>query len=203
MRTALFDLDGTLLSGNSSFLFCRFLRRKGVLSSSDLLYCTSLYVRHLFFGLSLWNLHVRSFERLFRGRAVALLAEYLPSFIQTLEWYEPALSRLKELRLGGDEIHIYSNSPFFLVKPIAEMIGVEYVRATDYEIDKRGRLWNIASLVDGEKKREMLLKIMNETIAFSDSHHDLPFLESATRAVAVNPTRCLSKIARTRSWEIL
>jgi HAD superfamily phosphoserine phosphatase-like hydrolase len=203
LNLAVFDLDGTLLKGNSSFSFCRYLHQVDVLTSTDLFYCTSLYTRHLLFGLSLWSLHSRVFDRLFRGRSITSLADHIEPFIQTLEWYEPALARLKQLSHEGIEIHIFSNSPAFLVKPISEKIGVESVIATDYEIDNRGRLWNIASLVDGEKKKRMLLKFGKETIAFSDSHHDLPFLESAARAVAVNPTRKLAKIARTRGWEIL
>ncbi len=203
MITAAFDLDGTLLSQNSSFSFCRWLCRQGVFSHLDLLYCLSLYSAHLLFGLSLLALHTHVFERLFRGRSVDRLRPYVDPFIQTLCWYEPALTRLKELREQGAEVHIFSNSPRFLVEPIAASVGVKNVFATDYKIDNAGLMWNIASLVDGKKKGEMLQAFKNETIAFSDSHHDLPFLQAASRAVAVSPNRRLSKIAAQQKWEIL
>ncbi len=203
MNVAVFDLDGTLLRCNSSFSFCRYLRSKGLFSSFDLIYCAILYYRHVYFGLSLWSLHSRVFKRLFKGKSVEDFFPYISPFIQTLPWYEPALSRLNQLRSDGVEIHIFSSSPRFLVAPIAASIGVDKVVATDYEIDNAGRLWDIATLVDGEKKSQMLQKIGEETVAFSDSQFDLPFLESASQAIAVNPTRALLKIALQRNWEIL
>jgi phosphoserine phosphatase len=203
LRIAAFDLDGTLLSGNSSFLFCRYLQRQGVLSSGDLIYCAALFIRHLYFRLPLLDLHSLAFNRLFRGKSITSLSIHVTPFIQTLKWYGPALSRLRQLNAEGVEIRIFSNSPIFLVKPIAEEIGVFKVDASEYEIDNSGCLWNISSQVDGEKKQRMLLGMGEETLAFSDSHHDLPFLEAAARAVAVNPNRRLAKIARLRNWEIL
>ncbi|MCH9627437.1 MAG: hypothetical protein S4CHLAM2_10770 [Chlamydiales bacterium] len=203
MIVAVFDLDGTLLSHNSSFSFCRWLRRQGVFSRADLLYCSSLYATHLLFGLSLLSLHTRVFNRLFRGRSAERFQPYVQPFIQTLSWYEPGLRRLEELREQGAEVHIFSNSPRFLVELIAASIGVKNVSATDYKIDNAGLMWNIATLVDGKKKGEMLQAFKNETIAFSDSHHDFPFLQAASRAVAVNPNRRLSKIAAQQKWEVL
>lgn len=203
MSIAVFDLDGTLIQHNSSFSFCRYLHRKGLLTNLDLFYCSTLYARHVLFGLSVWDLHTRAFNRLFKGKWIKDFSPFITPFIQTLSWYEPALERLNRLRVEGAQIHIFSNSPFFLVKPIAAEIGVDNVVATDYKIDKAGRLWNIATFVDGEKKSQMLQRLGKETIAFSDSHHDLPFLESASHAVAVAPTKPLLKIAHQRNWEIL
>jgi len=146
---------------------------------------------------------MRAFKRTFRGKSVATLTAHIEPFLQTLNWYQPALVRLNELRKSGMEIHILSNSPRFLVEPIAASIGVDKVLATDYKIDNTGCLWDIASLVDGEKKRQVLQAFGRETIAFSDNHQDLPFLDAASQAVAVNPTRRLLKIAQMRNWEIL
>lgn len=200
---AAFDLDRTLLVGNSSLFFCRYLRKCGILSHFDLFYCSILYFFHFFFGLSLWTMQSRVFDRLFKGKSVVELSFYLAPFLQTLEWYEPALSRLKSLREQGRKICILSSSPRFLVEPIAQMIGVSEVVATDYSVDSEGRLSAISELVDGEKKRQALLAIGKESIAFSDSHVDLPFLEAASQVVVVNPTRHLLRIAKQRNWEIL
>ncbi len=203
MSVAAFDLDGTLIEQNSSFSFCRFLYSRAILTRSDLLYCSALYFSYLFFGLDLHALHSRAFKRVFRGKSIAALQPHIAPFIETLTWYQPALDRLNQLRKSGYEIYILSNSPLFLVRPLAASIGVENVVATDYEIDKAGRLWNIATLVDGEKKRQILQGLNKKTIAFSDSHHDLPFLEGAAQAIAVAPTRRLLKVAKARDWEVL
>ncbi|MEZ5315545.1 MAG: HAD-IB family phosphatase [Chlamydiales bacterium] len=202
-EAAVFDLDGTLLRENSSFSFCRFLCRKGVISYTDFFYCASLYSCYLLFHLSLAKLHVLIFNRLFQGQSIAFLEKYVAPFIETLTWYEPALARLEELRMEKLEIYLFSSSPIFLTQPIGEKIGILKVQATSYTIDTEGSLSGIALLIDGEKKRSLLKNLAKDTIAFSDSHHDLPFLESAQEAVAVNPNRHLAKIARARDWEIL
>lgn len=200
---AAFDLDRTLLVGNSSLFFCRYLQKRGLLSRFDLFYCSIIYFFHFFCGLSLWTMQSRVFDRLFKGKSVAELSVHLAPFLKTLVWYEPVLTRLKRLREEGYEICILSSSPRFLVEPIARMIDVTDVVATDYSVDSEGRLSAISLLIDGAKKKEALLTLGQEAIAFSDSHVDLPFLEAANQVVAVNPTRPLRRLAKQRNWEIL
>lgn len=198
-----FDLDKTLLQENSSFAFCRYLYQQDILKRRDLLFCTVLYLSHLYLGLSFWTLHSLTLKRIFKGKVISELETFLPSFLPTLEWYEPALIRLHQLRGDGHEVYILSNSPHFLVKPIAASVGVSHVVATEYKIDKGGYLCDIANLVDGEKKAQFVNRFEGETVAFSDSHHDLPFLEAASRAIAVNPNKRLAAIATKRSWEVI
>ncbi len=201
MKRAIFDLDGTLLEDNSSYSFCHYLYKQGVFTRFDMLYCFFLYGWHHYFGLSLWGLHEKIFNRLFRGRSFDALSLYVPAFLQErLKWYAPALDKLKQFQKEGIETFIFSSSPFFLVRPIAERIGVHYVVATEYSLDNQGRLLAITNLVDGNKKREVLDSMEGESIAFSDSHLDLPLLEGAEEAVVVNPTRKLSKVATEKKW---
>ena len=44
---------------------------------------------------------------------------------------------------------------------------------------------------------------MENSVFYSDSFNDLPLLEIATRAVAVDPDETLRKVAQERNWEIL
>lgn len=204
MTVAAFDLDGTLLCHNSSYSFCRFLSKHGILNRFDLVYCLLLYSVHYFFGFSPWKLHKQAYKRLFYGKPIATLTSFLEPFLEQLQWYKPALERLKELQKDPSiEIFIFSNSPRFLVSPIASLIGVHQVVATDYRIDRRGCLCNIESFVDGHKKSQILRNLNKKSLAFSDSHYDLPFLESASQAIVVNPTRTLLKIALKRNWEVI
>jgi len=204
---AAFDLDGTLLKRNSSFLFCRFLRKKKVLSRLDLLFCTLTYIRHLCFGLSLKDVHQTIFNHLFKGRNVNKLIPYVNIFIKKQldeQWYQPALVRLRALKKRGARIMVLSNSPRFIVEPIARLIGVEDVLATEYSQTEEGRLIEMTHLMDGTSKGAVLRQILGKKIvAFSDTLHDLPFLESAHIAVAVNPNRSLKRVAKLRGWEIL
>lgn len=204
-QVAAFDLDGTLLTGNSSFSFCIYLYKSKVLSLKKFLYIVCLYISHLFFGLSLLSLHRRAFQRLFCGRPIFMLDRYLSSFIQTLQWYSPALDRLNELKSKGLDVYIFSNSPIFLVEAIAAKIGItaDKVIATDYNVDRFGCLKDINNFVDGKRKGEILKSFKKNSIAFSDSHHDILFLKAASKAVAVKPTYKLLRASIKNCWEIL
>lgn len=211
MNLALFDLDGTLIRGNSSFAFIRFLTKKGLLSTQDLLFCSRHYLYHRFFSLSLLKLHQNISRRLFCGRSLIDLNPFVHAFIEEKlanMWYVPALHRLQLFQKQGVSIMIISNSPTFLVQPIASKMGVDRAYGTDYNLDKSGYLGDIASLIDGKKKGEILKKEATKlesvkTYAFSDSLLDLPFLEAATITVVVNPRFALKRLAKRRHWEIL
>ncbi|NGX61810.1 MAG: putative hydrolase [Chlamydiae bacterium] len=202
---AAFDLDGTLLPFNSSFLFCRFLEKKSFLTKLDLLFCSRIYLKHKLGLCSLKELHTLVFARLFRNQPLSILLDYKKAFFyQTIKWYAPALQKLRALQQEGYSSVLCSSSPGFLVEGFAKRIGVSEVIATEYEIDKEGRLVEISRLVDGIEKKEALEKRFGGyEVAFSDSHLDLPFLEGACTPYAVRPTFRLRQIAKKRNWEIL
>jgi HAD superfamily phosphoserine phosphatase-like hydrolase len=164
-------------------------------------------MRHCAFGLSLRNLHSSVFQRLFYGKSVASLQAYLEPFINEKLprlWYFPALLRLQSLQESGMECVIFSNSPSFLVAAIGRKIGIEKVFATEYQSNSEGKLASLSSLMDGSQKAQLLKQMdSKKTIAFSDSVLDLPFLEAASQAVAVNPKKSLRKIAKKGGWEII
>ena len=204
---AAFDLDGTLLKNNGSWAFCDFLCERGFLSKRAMLYYAFIYARHRVLGLSLWDLHSLAFERSFKGCTVDSLLPYIDEFLeQRLEelWYPPAVLRLKRMRDRGFECMILSNSPRFFVEHVARKLGVEKVFATEYQVDTEGKFAGLTLLMDGDQKKTEILGLGGQkTVAFSDSHLDLPFLEAAHIAVAVNPQRLLKKVAHKRGWEIL
>jgi HAD superfamily phosphoserine phosphatase-like hydrolase len=204
---AAFDLDGTLLNKNSSLVFCNYLCDKGLIKKRDLYFCFYIYLRHIYGSLPLLDLHGFIFKRLFQQQPSERLNMLVDSFlIEKLKelWYFPALFRLRRLQQKGFKCLILSNSPSFLVRPIAEKIGVDAVYSTEYKSDEMGRLTGIDLVMDGAKKAEIIAGIPSEkTMAFSDSHFDLSFLQTAHVAVAVNPKYRLKKIAIREGWEIL
>lgn len=165
------------------------------------------YARHRYFGLPFWDLHSLIFERSFRGCPADSLTPYVNEFLATrLDnlWYIPAVLRLQRMRRRGFDCMILSNSPRFFVDHIAKQLGVDKVYATEYAIDAEGKFAQLTLLMDGECKKQQILSLTSKkTVAFSDSHHDIPFLEAAHIAVAVNPQPRLRKFAQSQGWEIL
>lgn len=208
---AAFDLDGTLLSSNSSFAFCQYLVEKRELKKWQMGYCALYYFFHLYFRLSLPKLHQCVFKRLFRGKSVSHLQKVTWKFIEekiSSLWFMPALEVLHELKRQGAYIIVLSNSPDFLVKAIVAHIGIEEAIGTEYKIDHEGILSSVGEILDGEEKSRILQRVafinkIDKTYAFSDSIHDLPFLEAASIPIVVNPKSDLKCIAEKKGWKIL
>jgi HAD superfamily hydrolase (TIGR01490 family) len=210
---AVFDLDKTIVIDNCSFDFCRYLVEKRVFPYSFLFYSLLYYFKHLLLGSSLADLHNKIFGRLLQGKSLAVLEEHVVPFLQAYlqrKFYPPALAQLKQAQRLGYYTLILSNSPSFLVKKIAEFLGVNEWRATEYAVDAEGNLCHITSIMQGEDKAFCVREIANklsiakeQIIAYSDSILDLPFLLSAGTPVAVNPDRKLRCFSLSQGWRIL
>jgi HAD superfamily hydrolase (TIGR01490 family) len=99
----------------------------------------------------------------------------------------------------------------FLTKPIAEMLQVDNLIATEPEIrDGRytGRVSGLPSYREGKVTRlKAWLKEQALTLEtswfYSDSHNDIPLLEQVTHPVAVDPDDKLDTHARANGWTII
>lgn len=208
-----FDLDRTIVADNCSFDFCRYLVSKKVLPFSSLIYSVFYYIKHVFFGMSLLDLHNSVFEHFLRGMPLETLEENVEPFLQSYlidQIYSPVLSELRHAQHLGHHTLILSNSPSFLVKKIAQILGVSEWRATEYAVDKEKKLCHITSIMQGEEKASCVqeiasrLSIQKEQItAYSDSFLDLPLLLSAGKAIAVNPDRKLRRFSKQHQWSII
>lgn len=213
MKISLFDLDRTLLKTSSSFQFCLYLYRRKVFSAKFLIFSVWCRLRYHFLGLSLEDLHREIFQKLLYGFPLQILKDHVQPFLDgLLQWaiYTPAFEALQKAKAQGEKIVILSNSPDFLVGPIASFFGVHGWGATEYGVDKEGRLCNIAILMDGRAKAAYLeemrkeQKIAKEDITvYTDSHFDLPLLDACGNQVVVNPERKLKKIAKRHNWRII
>lgn len=208
-----FDLDHTLLNVNSAFHFALFLFRQGTIGFGALVYIVYCYLRHRFLGLSIAELHSKVFRRLFWGKPLDVFALQMERYMQTSLaslYYMPALERLRAAQEAGHYTLIISSSVDFVVRPFAEDIGVDAFHSTRYALDAEGRMDCLLHLVLGQDKAAILAEVAakfgvpRENItAYSDSYHDLAFLEYAGHAVAVRPDRKLAAEAAKRGWEVI
>lgn len=209
-KVSLFDLDHTLIQANCSYHFGSYFYKRSGFSLLSMFYAVGCYVLHKTGALSLQGLHERLFRRLFKGSSAEPIKKMALQFVSeslSLLLYAPAFQRLKEAQQHGQRTIILSSSPDFLVERFAEALKVDAWAATPYRIDQH-RFSAIGTVFDGEAKRDYVTRLLptfeREAIAaYSDSHLDLPFLEAAGRAVAVNPDRCLLAICKRRGWEIM
>jgi len=212
-QLSVFDLDHTLIAGNSSFMFCRYLSRRGILPKSCPYVSSLYYLRHQLFNLSLTSLHHKVFTRFLKGRSLQELDSHVEAFVQdeiSSSLYLPGIDCLRRAQHFGHLTLILSNSPEFLVRGIARFLGVGDWRGTQYAVDTENRLSHIVRIMQGEDKAEQVKQVAerhyiekSQITAYSDSHLDLPFLLSAGHPVAVNPSRKLLDISLARNWTIV
>jgi len=213
LEISAFDLDYTLIQGNSSASFCKYLYQNGAIPFSTVVYSIFYSLRHKFFGMSLADLHESVFERLLLGKPLEMLEKYVDKFVhEYLEeaLYMPAVMRLRRAQQLGHYTMILSNAPSFLVKRFAKVLGVNSYHATEYATDENNCFQKIKSILEGKDKAKLLKAMakkmdifLEQITTYSDSVLDLEFLEAAGNPIAVNPDKKLRAISLKNDWRII
>ncbi len=214
MALALFDLDNTLLDGDSDYLWGCFLAERGIVdgefyeSENQRFYdqylagCMDI---HEFLRFQLKPLADNDLQHLERWRE-----EFLASKIEPV-MLDKARDLIEEHRECGDELVIITATNRFITEPIAASFGIDNLLATEPEFrDGRftGNVSGVPCFRNGkvERLRQWLQQrdvSLDGSWFYSDSHNDLPLLEQVDNPVAVHPDDKLHAIARARDWPVL
>ena len=211
MKLALFDLDNTLLSGDTDVEWYAFLTDQGVLSAADQQANVEMDQRYRA-GVASALEYVRFYLQPYRRHDMARLLAWREAFFR--ERIAPRmLPRARELLAshGDDLVVIITATNRFLTEPIAQAFDVEHLIATEPEIvDGRftGDVVGEPCMREGkvERLRSWLaergtsLSKFRESWFYSDSINDRPLLEQVTHPVAVDPDAKLEAHARGRGW---
>jgi len=214
MSLAIFDLDNTLLGGDSDYLWGQFLVEQGLVDSEHY----ESENQRFYEAYEAGTLDIYQYQafmlRPLAGRPLTELQAWRERFME--EKIQPILlpradELLNQRRLAGDILLIITATNRFITAPIAERFGVPHLLATEPEIvDGRytGRTVGIPCFQQG--KVERLNAWLTETGSdltdswfYSDSHNDLPLLNRVTHPVAVDPDATLARHAQERGWPII
>ena len=216
-RLALFDLDNTLLAGDSDYEWGQFLVERGILDRPTYEAQNQAYYEqyaagtldiHEYLGFALRPLADHAPQELGRWHAEFMRTRILPMIL-------PAARELVRGHLaGGDLCAIVTATNSFVTAPIAREFGVRHLIATEPESrDGRftGRVAGTPCFRDGKVRRldqwlagpGWRLDDFSESTFYSDSHNDLALLERVTRPVAVDPDEELAAEARRRGWALI
>ena len=212
MRLALFDLDNTLLGGDSDHAWGDYLCERGILDADEYKARNdAFYVDYLAGQLNLQDYLAFSLEILARTDR-AQLDEWHRDFMR--DCIEPimlpkALALLEKHREAGDKLVIITATNRFVTGPIAERLGVETLLATEAEIvDGRytGRSIDVPCFKEGKVTRlnrwlEEEGFDLEDSYFYSDSMNDLPLLEQVANPVVVDPDPRLHEEAKRRGWK--
>jgi len=213
MPLALFDLDNTLLSNDSDFLWGSFLVEEGLVDKESYDKANRRFYAEYeqgtldifeFLAFSLQPLTQYSMKKL-----NTLHRQFMQKYIvPTMN--EKGKTQIKHHRDKGDTIVIITATNRFVTQPIADAFMVDHLIATDPEIVNGKYTGNVAGtpcFQEGKITRlnEWLEKNtydLQNSVFYSDSHNDLPLLEKVTTAIAVDPDDQLKATALERNWEI-
>ncbi|MBL8223709.1 MAG: HAD-IB family phosphatase [Chromatiales bacterium] len=212
MGLAVFDIDGTLVTGASTErrLF-RAMLAAGLLGPRQLLAFAAFAVRYApEYGRHVFKKDKAYLSGLAVDEVARFAAHWAPGALRS-SWFGPAVERLREHRRRGDRVVLLSGTPDFLARVIAGELGA------DDAIGSRcaaagGRYTAAPPLVHpfGGAKCclvEQLCRELGESpadvAAYGDSDHDLPLLRAVGRPVAVRPAGGLARVARGAGWEII
>ncbi len=214
MNLALFDLDNTILAGDSDYNWSRFLIQEGYLDGAiHAEKNEKFYADYKAGTLDIYAFVEFQFKPLARNPRTVLnqlLKKYVEEVIKPMIT-EKARALVKRHQDEGDLIIVITATNSFITKPIAELFGIENLIGTDPEEKEgefTGKVSGLPSFKEGKVTRlEAWLKGKNLSLAsfeksyfYSDSHNDLPLMQKVTHPVAVDSDDVLSEYAKSMGW---
>lgn len=217
-RLAIFDLDNTLLGGDSDHAWGEFLIAAGRVDADEHRRQNNAFYQQYLDG----NLDMTAYLEFAmqpvagvpRAELDALHARFMIDFIEPM-MLDKAAALLQEHRDNGDYLLIVTATNRFITEPIAQRLGVDDLIATDLEERDgvyTGKIAGTPCFQSGkiDKLKEWLqrqpadagLSLAN-SVFYSDSFNDLPLMEAAATAVAVDPDPHLREQAAERGWPII
>jgi HAD superfamily hydrolase (TIGR01490 family) len=217
MNLVLFDLDNTLLAGDSDYEWGQFLIAKGAVDGAYYEARNKAFYEdykagrldiHAFLAFALRPLATHPREQL-----DAWHAEYMATRIRPM--ITPAARELVKQRLAeADLVAVITATNSFVTGPIAKEFGIPHLIATDpEEIDGRftGKVAGTPCFREGKVTRlehflaahGTRLDQLGNSWFYSDSHNDLPLLEQVQHPIAVDPDPTLHAHALARGWPVI
>ena len=211
---ALFDLDNTLLAGDSDYNWSLFLIGEGLLDAkthhdrNEQFYadykngCLNI-VEFLKFQLKPLSEHKKAFLD-------ELHKKYMQKIIHPMMTVK-SQNLVDKHKAAGDLCVVITATNSFVTKPIATAYGIEHLIGSDPEMvngEYTGGVIGVPSFQEGKVTRinqwlaecGKKLEDFEMSYFYSDSHNDLPLMKLVTNPVAVDADETLKKMAEEKGW---
>jgi HAD superfamily hydrolase (TIGR01490 family) len=216
-RLTLFDLDNTLLAGDSDYAWAQHLIAVGAVDGEEYTRRNEAYYEdylagrldiHDFLDFQLAPLARHPLEQLLAWREAFIRDRVRPMLLPE------GRSRVAERLQAGDLVAIITATNSFVTRPIADAFGVSNLVATEPEfVDGRytGKVAGTPAFREGKIERVeswlaasgLRLRDFGQSWFYSDSRNDLPLLARVTHPVAVDPDPVLHQHALDAGWPVM
>lgn len=214
MTLAIFDLDNTLIAGDSDHAWGEFLVEQDLVDKDVVAAANDRFLQQYQDG----DLNIQEYLEFALsflagksdGELKPLHDQFMAAKIQPL-MLEKAQALIERHRSNGDRLLVITATNRFITEPIVNALGINDLIACEPEQKNgiyTGLPTGIPSFQHGKVQRlDQWLKDENESLEgawfYSDSHNDLPLLEKVDNPVAVNPDAKLDKTATENGWTVL
>jgi len=214
MNLAIFDLDNTLLDGDSDYSWGLYLVKNGYLDEVEYKEQNQKFFDEYQAGkLDIFAFAEFQFQFLKNNSRKFLnkiRSNYIDEIIKPMI-LKKAVDLVNQHKEAGDRLLIITATNSFITKPIGELFGIDELIGTDPEEhlgEFTGKVKGTPSFKEGKVTRlfdwldEKNLKLVDfeETFFYSDSHNDLALLEAVTNPVVVNGDKVLLEKAHEKNW---
>jgi len=217
-RLALFDLDGTLLAGDTDVLWCDFLVAEGILDRAAFAAANRDVAERYARGAIPAEEFAGFYAATLAGRSPAAWQPLRDRFVESVvvpRIGDAARALVARHRDDGDRLVLTTATNRFLVAPIAAALGIAELIATELELAANGefsgrtagtvnmRSGKLARLAAWLDANDMPRSALTAATFYSDSINDLPLLEAVGTPVVVDPDPRLHDEAMRRGWRVV
>ena len=217
MNLAIFDLDNTLLDGDSDYNWSLFLIKQGILDQKSYEQRNEQFYKDYQSGSldidAYAEFQFKPLKENPRSELDQLRSKYIKEVVSPMI-SSKAKKLVEKHRSFGDMLLIITATNSYITKPIANLFGIEDLIGTDLEeIDGQftGKIFGQASFKEGKiirlnawlEEKNLKLNEFEQTFFYSDSKNDLPLLKIVSNPVAVNPDNILEEEAKKNNWPIM
>lgn len=210
----IFDLDNTIIKGQSQKLFLSYIFKKGLITR---FFYLKLMLWFVLYKLGLINNPKKVMEYSFRflkDKDIDEFREIINDFFeQKLKYniFDDILKIIKEHKSKKRKTLIISNAISFIPQRVADFLGIDYSIGTELEQENNKFTGKIKGDIIYSKKKVIAINYfirknkisLDGSYGYSDHHSDLPFLQIVDNPIVVNPDNNLEKKAKKEGWPIL
>ena len=217
MNLALFDLDNTLLRGDSDYNWSKFLIKKNLLDKNLHEKQNEIFYQQYQNGtLDIYEFCEFQFRPLKENKRQDLdliRQEYVEEIIKPLV-SNKSIDLVKSHLRQNDLCIIITATNSYITKPIADLFDIDNLIGTiPEEIGGQftGKVEGLPSFQFGKvtrlenwlAKKELSIESFDKSYFYSDSHNDLPLMKKVTNPICVNPDDKLKNEAHRLLWETI
>jgi len=214
MALTIFDLDNTLLGGDSDYLWGEYLVENKLVNSEGYQRTNQyFYDQYLAGTMDIFEFSAFQFKPLADNSMTTLMQwrdDYLAKKIAPII-LPAALTLIEKHTQRNDTLLIITATNSFITSPIAAKLGITNLIATEPELldgQFTGKVSGTPSYQQGKVTRlqswlSQTGHSLEDSYFYSDSHNDIPLLELVSNPVAVDPDPQLTAVAERNSWPII